>query len=291
MVDLETVEQFLGSLSFCKVCPLECGVNRLQGERGRCGAGFLPEVASYHPHFGEESILSGWGGSGTIFFSGCNMKCVYCQNYSISQLGEGEAVSVEDLARIMLALEHMGCHNVNLVSPSHFAPQILKALYIAREEGLGIPIVYNTGGYDKLETLKLFRGVVNIYLPDMRYASEESALRYSGVPNYPKVNRQALVEMFKQVGEVMLLNGIAVKGLIIRILLIPSLVEEALENLRFIAENISKKVHVTLMRQYRPVYKVSAGCFPELNSFIDDNTYRKVVRFARELGLSNLILQ
>lgn len=251
----------------------------------------MPEVASYHPHFGEESILSGWGGSGTIFFSGCNMKCVYCQNYSISQLGEGEAISIEDLARIMLALERMGCHNVNLVSPSHFAPQILKALYIAREKGLSIPIVYNTGGYDKLETLKLFRGVVDIYLPDMRYASEESALRYSGVPNYPKVNRQALIEMFKQVGEVMLLNGIAVKGLIIRILLIPSLVEEALENLRFIAENISRKVHVTLMRQYRPVYKVSAGCFPELNSFIDDDTYRKVVRFARELGLSNLILQ
>lgn len=291
MVDWKAVEQFLGSLNCCRVCPLECGVNRLQGEKGKCRVGFLPEIASYHPHFGEESILSGWRGSGTIFFSGCNMKCVYCQNYSISQLGEGKAIPIEDLVRIMLALERMGCHNINLVSPTHFSPQILKALYLAREKGLSIPIVYNTGGYDKLETLRLFRGVVDIYLPDMRYANEESGLRYSGIPNYPEVNRRALLEMFEQVGEVVLKEGVAAKGLIIRILLIPSLIEEALENLRFIAENISRRVHITLMRQYRPVYKVSAERFSELNGFIDDTTYREVVRFAQGLGLKNLILQ
>ncbi len=277
-------------LADCGLCPRNCGVNRLRGERGFCGGGTLAKVASFHPHRGEEFLLSGSQGSGTIFFSGCNMRCVYCQNYSISQRREGEELTEKELTRIMLYLQNRGCHNINLVTPSHFIPQIFRSLLKARENGLTIPVVYNTGGYDKKEVLEKIEGLVDIYLPDMKYAREESAYKYSEAQDYPRINREAVREMFRQVGEVEWgEEGVAKRGLIVRILIIPSLEDEARENLRFLAENVSQNVFISLMRQYRPCYK--ADLFPELSRSVDERTYREIVAYARELGLRNLILQ
>ncbi|HOA98905.1 MAG TPA: radical SAM protein [Candidatus Atribacteria bacterium] len=277
-------------LADCDLCPRNCGVNRLRGERGFCGGGTLAKVASFHPHRGEEFLLSGSQGSGTIFFSGCNMRCVYCQNYSISQRREGEELTEKELTRIMLYLQNRGCHNINLVTPSHFIPQIFRSLLKARENGLTIPVVYNTGGYDKKEVLEKIEGLVDIYLPDMKYAREESAYKYSEAQDYPRINREAVREMFRQVGEVEWgEEGVAKRGLIVRILIIPSLEDEARENLRFLAENVSQNVFISLMRQYRPCYK--ADLFPELSRSVDERTYREIVAYARELGLRNLILQ
>ena len=277
-------------LADCDLCPRNCGVNRLRGERGFCGGGTLAKVASFHPHRGEEFLLSGSQGSGTIFFSGCNMRCVYCQNYSISQRREGEELTEKELTRIMLYLQNRGCHNINLVTPSHFIPQIFRSLLKARENGLTIPVVYNTGGYDKKEVLEKIEGLVDIYLPDMKYAREESAYKYSEAQDYPRINRAAVREMFRQVGEVEWgEEGVAKRGLIVRILIIPSLEDEARENLRFLAENVSQNVFISLMRQYRPCYK--ADLFPELSRSVDERTYREIVAYARELGLRNLILQ
>ncbi|NLY04976.1 radical SAM protein [Candidatus Sordicultor fermentans] len=277
-------------LADCDLCPRNCGVNRLRGERGFCGGGTLAKVASFHPHRGEEFLLSGSQGSGTIFFSGCNMRCVYCQNYSISQRREGEELTEKELTRIMLYLQNRGCHNINLVTPSHFIPQIFRSLLKARENGFTIPVVYNTGGYDKKEVLEKIEGLVDIYLPDMKYAREESAYKYSEAQDYPRINREAVREMFRQVGEVEWgEEGVAKRGLIVRILIIPSLEDEARENLRFLAENVSQNVFISLMRQYRPCYK--ADLFPELSRSVDERTYREIVAYARELGLRNLILQ
>lgn len=277
-------------LADCDLCPRNCGVNRLRGERGFCGGGTLAKVASFHPHRGEEFLLSGSQGSGTIFFSGCNMRCVYCQNYSISQRREGEELTEKELTRIMLYLQNRGCHNINLVTPSHFIPQIFRSLLKARENGFTIPVVYNTGGYDKKEVLEKIEGLVDIYLPDMKYAREESAYKYSEAQDYPRINREAVREMFRQVGEVEWgEEGVAKRGLIVRILIIPSLEDEARENLRFLAENVSQNIFISLMRQYRPCYK--ADLFPELSRSVDERTYREIVAYARELGLRNLILQ
>ncbi|MCX7668256.1 MAG: 4Fe-4S cluster-binding domain-containing protein, partial [Atribacterota bacterium] len=200
-------------LTHCDLCPRCCGVNRLKGERGFCRGGILPRVASFHPHFGEEPLLSGRRGSGTIFFAGCNMHCVYCQNYTISQFDEGEEVDCETLAGFMLALQKEGCHNLNLVTPTHFLPQILNALDIAKKEGFSLPLVYNTGGYERVEILRLLKGVIDIYLPDMRYSKDESGMRYSQASSYPYFNREAVREMFSQVGEVVWnKENVALKG-------------------------------------------------------------------------------
>jgi len=217
------------------------------------------------------------------------MKCVYCQNYEISQEGKGREITIEHLRNIMLFLEQAGCHNVNLVTPTHFAPQIFSAVLLAQKRGLTIPIVYNTVGYERVEILREWRGLVDIYLPDMRYASGESSERYSGVADYPEVNQQAVLEMYRQVGEVDVVNGVAEKGLIIRILLLPGLEDEARTTLTFIANEISRKVFISLMRQYRPLFR--AFEFPELSRTISDAKYRELVQFARQLGLENLILQ
>ena len=277
-------------LEHCDLCPRLCGVNRLRGERGFCRGGILPGVASFHPHFGEEPLLSGKRGSGTIFFTGCNMHCVYCQNYTISQYDQGKEVSIEELARFMLLLQEEGCHNLNLVTPTHFLPQILLALVAARKEGLRLPLVYNTGGYERPEIIRLLKGVVDIYLPDMRYSKDESGVRYSQAPFYPSFNREAIREMFSQVGVVVCDgDGVALKGVMVRVLLLPSLVDEAMENLRFLAEEISLEVSVTLMKQYWPAYR--AFEFPELQGRIDEATYERVLRYGLELGLRNFILQ
>jgi len=277
-------------LKHCDLCPHQCGVNRVQGERGFCRGGVHPRIASAHPHFGEEALLSGRRGSGTIFFAGCSMRCVYCQNYSISHEDEGEEVNIEVLAQVMLQLQREGCHNVNLVTPTHFLPQICLALLQAEQQGFRLPVVYNTGGYERVEILQTLRGVVDIYLPDMRYAKDESGQKYSGVHSYPFFNRKAIQEMFAQVDGVQCNEeNVVERGVIVRILLIPPLLEEAKENLRFLAEQVSRDVHITLMRQYHPAYR--AHEYPELNCFVDRQRYREVLHYGLKLGLKNLILQ
>lgn len=294
MVDLKVLKErrdiLYSYLESCVLCPRECRVNRLRGEKGFCGVDAQLWVSSYGPHYGEEPPLSGTSGSGTIFFTFCNLKCVYCQNYSISQLGDGDVISIQDLARIMLYLQGIGCHNINLVTPTHFLPQIVSALVIAVEKGLKIPIVYNTSGYEKVEILKLLDGIIDIYLPDMRYSSEVNSVRYSSAPEYPRFNRIAVKEMFRQVGNLEVdKNGIARRGLIIRHLVMPEDVSGTEEVLRFIAEEISKDTYISLMAQYRPMYK--AIDIPIINRRITREEYKRAIEIAKSLGLRNVWTQ
>lgn len=277
-------------LESCRLCPRECRVNRLRGEEGFCGVDARLWVSSYGPHYGEEPPLSGDNGSGTIFFTYCNLKCVYCQNYTISQLGDGDIVSEEDLANMMLYLQRLGCYNINLVTPTHFIPQILSALTMALERGLVVPIVYNTSGYEKIEVLKLLDGIVDIYLPDMRYSSNEYAVRYSSAPSYPEISRLAVKEMYRQVGNLVLdERGISKKGLIIRHLVMPEDISGTEDILKFIAEEISKDTYISLMAQYRPEHK--ARNLPPLNRKITSKEYKRAVEIAKNLGLRNVWTQ
>lgn len=294
MVDLEVLKErkdiAYSYLESCRLCPRMCGVNRLKGEKGICGVDARLWVSSYGPHYGEEPPLSGTNGSGTIFFTYCNLKCIYCQNYAISQLGDGEIVLEKDLANMMLYLERQGCHNINLVTPTHFVPQILSALVIAVEKGLSIPIVYNTSGYENLEILRLLEGIVDIYLPDMRYSSQEYAMKYSSAPRYPEINKLAVKEMFRQVGNLVLDKyGVARKGLIIRHLVMPGDISGTEEILRFIAEEISRDTYISLMAQYRPSYR--AVDIPPLNRRITREEYKKALEIAKKLGLRNVWTQ
>ncbi len=280
-------EQARRLLERCHVCPRACGVNRLADERGECRTGRRAVVASYHLHFGEEPPLVGWGGSGTIFFTHCNLHCQYCQNYDISQLGEGLEVQAADLASMMLQLQRAGAHNINLVSPSHVVPQILEALAIAAAAGLRLPLVYNTGGYDALPTLRLLDGVVDIYMPDAKYADAETALRLSGVRHYPRVNRQALREMYRQVGSLVVdARGIARRGLIVRHLVLPEGLAGTAQVMQFLAQEISPDTYVNVMAQYRPCYH--AGEFPELRRRISEDEYHQAVALALSNGLHRL---
>jgi len=241
------VEKAVSMLEECKVCPHECGVNRLKGELGICKTGRYALISSFFPHLGEEFPIRGFTGSGTIFFSYCNMKCVYCQNYTISQLGEGEEKSPEELADIMLHLQEEGCHNINLVTPSHVVPQILEALLIAVEKGLRIPIVYNTSSYDSLETLKLLEGIVDIYLADFKYWEEKDSETYSKVKDYPIVAREAIKEMYRQVGDLKTdERGIAYRGLLIRHLILPEMDESTEKILDFLKDLSPQDTTVSL---------------------------------------------
>ena len=284
----ERVKEAYKRLEACDICPRECGVNRRKGPKGAvCRTGERAVVSSYNPHFGEEAPLVGIHGSGTIFFSWCNLKCQYCQNYEISQLGYGKECEPEEIAAMMLHLQEMGCHNINLVSPTHVVPQILAAVLIAAEAGLRLPLVYNTGGYDSLKTLKLLDGVVDIYMPDMKYSDEEVARKYSKVENYPAVNRAAVKEMHRQVGDLVLdERGIALRGLLVRHLVLPEGLAGTAEVVKFLAEEISKNVYLNLMDQYRPCYK--AHELPPLNRRITAEEYEEAVRLAHEAGLHRL---
>ncbi len=227
-------------LASCTLCPRNCGVNRLQGQLGFCRSGFLPTVSSYNAHHGEEPPISGTRGSGTIFFSHCNLSCCYCQNWPISQLGQGQEVTVERLAGMMMELQQRGCHNINFVTPSHMTAQILMALEIAVPQGFNLPLVYNTSGYDSLDSLKLLEGVIDIYLPDIRYTDPRAAERYSGAGDYPAVNQAALKEMWRQVGELQLDDqGIAFRGMLVRHLVLPNGLSQTKEALKFLAGEIS----------------------------------------------------
>jgi len=244
-------------------------------------------VASYNPHFGEESPLVGRHGSGTIFFSWCNLRCRFCQNYDISQFGAGEPVEPEELAAMMLRLQGLGCHNINLVSPTHVVPQILAGLYIAAEVGLHIPLVYNTGGYDGLDTLALLDGIVDIYMPDMKYADADIARRYSGIVDYPRHNQAAVREMHRQVSDLVLdPDGIALRGLLVRHLVLPEGLAGTEEIVRFLAEEISKNTYLNLMDQYRPCHQ--AYELPPLNRRITRAEYEAAVQAAQAAGLNRL---
>ncbi len=275
-------------LEACDICPRQCGVNRRESHKGAvCRTGERAWVSSYHPHFGEEAPLVGTGGSGTIFFSWCNLRCQYCQNAEISQLGEGREVEPDELAAMMLRLQHMGCHNINFVSPTHVVPQILAGVLIAARAGLQLPLVYNTGGYDSLSTLRLLDGVFDIYMPDMKYADESVAQRLSKVENYPAINQAAVAEMHRQVGALRTdKHGVAFRGLLVRHLVLPGDLAGTADVVRFLAEHVSTDTYINIMDQYRPCYK--ARSFPELDRHITHEEYAEAVRLAQEVGLQRL---
>jgi putative pyruvate formate lyase activating enzyme len=274
-------------LEKCDICPLRCGVDRTRGELGVCQTGVLAQVSSFGPHPGEERPLSGWRGSGTIFFARCNLRCVYCQNANISQLSSGQEVSPAELADVMLELQVRGCHNINLVSPSHVLPQILAAVELAAQQGLTLPLVYNTGGYDSLETLALLDGVVDIYMPDMKFGDAEVAYKYSKVRDYPQVNQAAVLAMQRQVGDLQIdEDGLATRGLLVRHLLLPGALAGSEEVFKFLAEQVSKNVYVNIMAQYHPAFH--ACDYPELNRRIRPEEYREAVALAQRYGLTRL---
>ncbi len=279
----EKIEKALSMLESCYVCPHKCGVNRLKNEEGFCKTGRYAVVDSYFPHFGEEKPIRGIRGSGTVFFSWCNMKCVYCQNYQISQLGEGTSVTPYELSRMFLKLQSMGCHNVNLVTPSHVVPQIIESLYLAVKDGLRIPVVYNTSSYDSLDSIKLLDGIVDIYLADLKYASNDLARKYSKVKNYWNTAQEVIKEMYKQVGTLKLDDkGVAYRGLLVRHLILPNSISQTENALSFL-KTIDGKLAVNIMNQYYPMYK--ALNYPELSRKITSSEYNNALKLADGLTL------
>lgn len=274
-----------GQLRQCRICPRNCGVDRTDNRKGYCRTGLKARVYSHAPHHGEEPPISGTAGSGTIFFSGCNMKCVYCQNHLFSQQESGTEVGDEELAGMMLQLQEAGCHNINLVTPSHVVPQILSALKLAVKDGLTIPIVYNTSGYDCPDTIKHLSGIVDVYMPDMRYSNDETASKYSDADRYVEYNRKCLIEMQSQVGDLRIdSKGIATGGLIIRLLVLPEDASGTSQSLSFIRHDISKNAHLSIMSQYRPVCR--AHDFIEINRPVSADEYKNIVDAAAALGLN-----
>jgi putative pyruvate formate lyase activating enzyme len=274
-------------LKECTLCPRNCRVNRTAGEVGFCRTGDKPVVVSWGPHFGEERPLVGRFGSGTIFFSFCNLGCIFCQNWTISHLGEGEKISCEKLASVMMHLHEMGCHNINLVTPTHQVPMILHSIAIASEKGLDIPIVYNCGGYESVEALKILDGVVDIYMPDFKYSDSSMALKYSKAKDYPEKAKAAIKEMHRQVGDLVIdERGIALRGLLVRHLVLPSGIAGTKEIVRFIAEEISRNTYINIMDQYYPCYK--AFEHPPLDRRITAGEYAEAVKIALDAGLKRI---
>jgi putative pyruvate formate lyase activating enzyme len=281
------VEAALVSLERCRVCPWDCEVNRLQNQTKVCRTGRYARVASYFPHFGEEDCLRGWQGSGTIFFAWCNLRCVFCQNYDISQQEAGREVRPEQLAGLMLELQAMGCHNINWVTPEHVVPQILEALPHAIRGGLRLPMVYNTSAFDSLDSLRQMDGIVDIYMPDFKYWHPEQAKRYLKSPKYPEAVRTAIKEMHRQVGDLTFdERGLARRGLLVRHLVMPGGLEETRHIMRFLATEISSHTYVNIMDQYYPAGKVSEEKYPELCRRTTSKEVRIAFDLAREAGLS-----
>lgn len=273
-------------LESCAICPRTCRVNRLKGELGYCKTGINPKVYSFMAHHGEEPPVSGEHGSGTIFFSYCNMSCAYCQNYEFSQLGSGKEITIKELAEIMLKLQDMGCHNINFVTPTHVMPQIIMALEIAVAYGLKIPLVYNTAGYELDQIIKLLDGIIDIYLPDMRYADSDAAKKYSDAIDYPEYNKKALKEMFRQVGVAQIdADGIIKKGLIVRHLVLPENIAGTDKIMKFIAVKISRETYISLMSQYFPCHK--AGNFQEISRRITLEEFKAAQKILEKYGLFN----
>ncbi|MGD8538232.1 MAG: radical SAM protein [Candidatus Aminicenantes bacterium] len=271
----------------CHLCPRDCRVDRTQGQVGRCQASNRVKVSSAYPHFGEESPLVGKYGSGTIFFSNCGLRCIYCQNYTISIEGEGVEIADRRLADSMMSLQKMGCHNINLVTPTHYIPNMVSALEMAIQRGLKIPLVYNTGGYEKIEILQLLDGIIDIYMPDCKYMDPKHAAMYSAdAYNYPYYVKIALKEMFRQVGDLVVERGIAKRGLIIRHLVLPNRIAGTEQFLQFVAEHLSKNTYLNIMRQYRPEHRASE--YPELARVLKRKEYTEALQWAKKYGLSRL---
>ena len=276
-------------LKACTNCPRNCLVDRTVNELGKCLSGYLPIVSSYTPHFGEEPVLSGTRGAGNIFFGNCNLKCVFCQNHSISQnwkVEQNNVVSFERLADIMLELQEKQCHNIGLVSPTHFSSQIIKAIYFAAKKGLHLPIIYNTNGYDSLEMIKMFDGIVDIYLPDLKYGNNEYAKKYSKVDDYFENAKAAIKEMYHQVGDELVYDGdVIVKGLIIRHLVLPNDLAETEKVFKFIAEELSPNIHISVMSQYFPTFMAKRDIL--INRTVRESEYDKVLSLLDKYGLNN----
>ncbi len=284
----EKVERALSLLDKpCKVCPRNCKVKRISNEKGVCKIGRYSVVSSFFAHMGEEDVLRGWNGSGTIFFSGCNLKCVFCQNWDISQNISGYEAKPRELARIMIYLQERGCHNINFVTPEHVVPQIMEAIPYAIEMGLRLPIVYNTSSYDSEESLEIMDGIVDIYMPDFKFWEKESSRKYSLAPDYPEVAKRSIKEMRRQVGDLIIdENGLAKRGILLRHLVMPNLIEESKKILKWIKEEISENTFINIMAQYRPEYK--AKDYKEISRRPKLREFFEVVEYAREIGLKRI---
>ncbi|GHT36997.1 radical SAM protein [Endomicrobiia bacterium] len=282
----ENIEQLYSMMDKCTICPRKCGVNRNLGQKGFCKTSDKIFIASNNIHIGEEPPISAKKGSGAIFFSNCTLQCVFCQNYPISQLGNGREVSLDELVKMMLKLQSRSAHNINFVTPTHYSAQIAKSVYLARKKDLQIPILYNCSGYENVETLKLLEGIIDIYLPDMKYSNNETAFKYSGIKNYVEVNQAAIKEMKRQVGDLIVdSNGVAKKGIIVRHLVLPKNIENTKKVLEFIAKEFSVKTFVSLMAQYHPAYK--SNNFKELSHYLTKEKYEEVVNYLKLLNLNN----
>lgn len=283
---LQRVRMGYQRLRHCDLCPHNCGVNRIKGQQGRCRSGLKPGIASANLHRGEEPPISGSNGSGTIFFSGCTLRCLFCQNFPISQQNSGETISTQDLAQRMMGLQRRGAHNINLVTPTHWLPQVLAALWLAIPQGFELPIVWNSSGYETVEALQLLEGVVSIYLPDMKYSDDSQAVELSGAPEYPSINRLAVQEMLRQVGQLQVDDhDIATQGLIIRHLVLPQGRAGSVETLPWIAEHLGEETHIALMSQYFPAWKAvdTAG----INRGLTHDEYDVEVEALEDAGLEN----
>ncbi len=282
------VKQAYDLFENCQLCPRKCGVDRKKGVKGFCRAPLKPVIYSYHPHFGEEIPLVGGKGSGTIFFSNCNLRCVFCQNWPIAHEGRGKEVQDEELADMMIHLQKIGCHNINLVTPTHVMPNILNATRIALKKGLHLPLMYNTSGYERIEILRMLEGVVDIYKPDMKYTDADKAAKYSaGASDYPEVTQKAILEMHRQVGVLKLDNqGIALRGVIIRHLVMPNRVAGTEKFVKWVAEALPKSTYVNIMAQYRVEYK--AYDYPEIARGITPQEFLEAMDWAERSGLTNL---
>lgn len=281
---LQRVREGYRRLLACDLCPHNCGVNRIKGEQGRCRSGLKPRIASANLHHGEEPPISGSRGSGTIFFSGCTLSCLFCQNFPISQQNNGESISTVELAKRMLGLQKRGAHNLNLVTPTHWLPQFMAALWLAIPQGFNLPIVWNSSGYETVEALQLLDGVVSIYLPDMKYADNQQAVELSGAPGYPAINRRAVTEMLRQVGQLQIDDsGIAIQGLIIRHLVLPQARAGSCETLPWIAEHLGKETHIALMSQYFPAWQATTTS--GIDRGLTHDEYDAAVEALEEAGL------
>ncbi len=284
----ERITQAYRILEHCQLCPRKCGVNRRKGERGFCRAPMKVMVYSAHPHFGEEEPLVGENGSGTIFMSNCNLRCIFCQNWPIAHEGQGKEYEDEGLADMMISLQKIGCHNINLVTPTHVMPHIINATRIAYKKGLHLPIMYNTSGYERTEILKILDGIIDIYKPDMKYTDSAMAEKYSsGARDYPEVTKNAILEMHRQVGVLQSdSRGLATRGVIIRHLVMPNRVAGTEEFVKWVAQNLPKSTYVNIMAQYRVEYK--AYEYPEIARGITVAEYLEAMDWAKQAGLINL---
>ena len=274
-------------LQNCECCGWMCRVDRTANKVGVCKTGSNPKISNYGPHLGEENPLRGWQGSGTVFFTRCNLHCQFCQNADISQADTGFEIDEFGLSEIFIELQRIGCHNINLVSPTHVAPQLIKAIFLAAKNGLSLPIVYNTGGYDSLQALALLDGIVDIYMPDMKFADERIAYKYSRIFNYPSVNQAAVKEMYRQVGDLVLdKNGIAVQGLLVRHLILPEGLAGSEKIFKFLSEEISKTTYINIMDQYRPTYRASKH--EKINRKIRPDEFEYAVQLALDFGLHRI---